>query len=150
MPDTPSLSKLKIRGEFIIPLHTLTDKVVPLGVEVGLVGEAALHHVEAQRVAGPQHGHTPAQRAVPLPHQGAHALRTSAQLEKTHKDLDKNKEAGVGGRGWVGRRQTDDVINSGDDGWRRIYVTLMALLTMSRPVAKPWDSALAAMNALDT
>jgi len=26
----------------------------------------------------------------------------------------------------------------------------MALLTMSRPAAKPWDSALAAMNALDT
>ena len=62
-----------------------TDKVVPLGVEVGLVGEAALHHVEAQRVAGPQRGHAPAQRAVPLAHQGPGALRTGAQLENTQR-----------------------------------------------------------------
>ena len=60
-----------------------TDKVVPLGVQVSLVGEAALHHVKAQRVAGPQRGHAPAQRAVPLPHQGTCTLRTSAQLENT-------------------------------------------------------------------
>lgn len=33
---------------------------------------------------------------------------------------------------------------------REKTLTLVALLTMSRPVAKPWDSALAAMKALDT
>jgi len=88
-------------------LHTLTDKVVPLGVEVGLVGEAALHHVEAQRVAGPQRGHTPAQRAVPLPHQGAHALRTSAQLEKKHTRIwiRTRRQGWVGGVGWEEDKQ---------------------------------------------
>lgn len=62
------------------PAASPTDEVVPLGVQVGLIRQAAFHHVEAQRVAWPQGGQAAAQGAVPLTHQPADTLRVGSQL----------------------------------------------------------------------
>ena len=52
----------------------------PLRVEVGLVGQAALHHVAAVVGAGPGGRHAPAVGAVGHPHHGPHALQTQLHL----------------------------------------------------------------------
>lgn len=58
----------------------LTHQVLPLGAEVGLVGQAALHHVQAVVVAGPHAGHAPAVRAVHQLHDGTGALVAEGHL----------------------------------------------------------------------
>lgn len=71
-----------------------TNEIVPLRVQVGLIRQAALHHVEAQRVARPQRGQASAQRAVPLTHQPADALRVGTQLGQQNM---REEEKGMGG-----------------------------------------------------
>lgn len=63
----------------------LTNEIVPLSVQIGCIGQAALHHVEAEGVAGAQGGHASTQWAVPLTHQGTHTPCTSTQLEEETK-----------------------------------------------------------------
>ena len=58
----------------------LTDVSVPLVVEVGVVGEAALHHVHTEVVTRLQLRHALAVRAVGGAHEGATALRRRGQL----------------------------------------------------------------------
>lgn len=58
-----------------------TNEIVPFVVQVSLIGQAALHHIEAERVAGLQGGHSSTQGAVPLTHQPADALRIGCQLK---------------------------------------------------------------------
>lgn len=52
----------------------LTHQVLPLGVQVRLVGEAALHDVQAVVAARLHAGHAPAVWAVHQLHHGASAL----------------------------------------------------------------------------
>lgn len=58
-----------------------TNEIVPFVVQVGLIGQAALHHVEAESVAGLQGGHSSTQWAVPLAHQPTDTLRIGCQLK---------------------------------------------------------------------
>lgn len=58
----------------------LTHQVLPLGVEVCLVGQAALHDVQAVVVARPHAGHAPAVRAVHQLHDGTSALVAEGHL----------------------------------------------------------------------
>lgn len=66
-----------------------TNEIVPFVVQVSLIGQAALHHVEAESVAGLHGGHSSTQGAVPLTHQPTHTLRIGCQLKpydpSTHK-----------------------------------------------------------------
>lgn len=63
-------------------LHSvnLTYEVLPLGVQVRLVGQAALHHVGAVVGAGFDGGHAATVGAEDQLHQGPHALRTQRHL----------------------------------------------------------------------
>lgn len=71
-----------------------TNEVIPFGFQVGLIGQAALHHVKAQGVAGPQSGEASTQRAVPLTHQTTHTLRICSQLKNKSGELESwNKES---------------------------------------------------------
>lgn len=58
----------------------LTQKVPPLGVEVGLVGQAAFEHIAAVIRAGPGAGDPQAVRAVDQLHDGPRALRAQGHL----------------------------------------------------------------------
>ena len=60
-----------------------TDVVVPLGVEVGLMCETALHHIHAVVVAGRQVGQPPAVRTVLHFHNRLAARRRRLQLKYT-------------------------------------------------------------------
>lgn len=58
----------------------LTHQVLPLGAEVGLVGQAALDDVQAVVVARLHAGHAPAVRAVHQLHDGTGALLAEGHL----------------------------------------------------------------------
>lgn len=59
-----------------------TDEIVPFVVQVSLIGQAALHHIEAERVAGLQGGHSSTQGAVPLTHQPTDTLLIGCHLQQ--------------------------------------------------------------------
>lgn len=85
----------------------LTQKVPPLGVEVGLVGQAAFEHIAAVIRAGPGAGDPQAVRAVDQLHDGPRALRAQGHLRSQGslspapqgapgwKALDRSQEASV-------------------------------------------------------
>lgn len=75
----------------------LTHEVLPLGVQVCLVGQAALHDVQAVVVAWLHIGHAPAVRAVHQLHDGASALVAQRYLGET--DLSQAHRLVRGARG---------------------------------------------------
>lgn len=74
------------------PRLDLTDQVLPLWVQVGLVGQTALHHVGAVVGAGFDRGGATAVRAINQLHQGFHTLWTERDLKKV------GKKEGKGGK----------------------------------------------------
>ena len=64
----------------IVCVALFTSQMPPLCVEVGLVGQAALHHVAAVVGAGPCGRHAAAVGAVGHPHHGPHALQAQLHL----------------------------------------------------------------------
>ena len=65
----------------------LTDKVLPLGVQVSLVGQAALHDVGAVVGAGFDGGEAATVGAVNQLHQGLRALWTQRDLERFNRTV---------------------------------------------------------------
>ena len=65
----------------------LTQEEVPLCVQVGLVGQAAAHHVEAVVVAGPQPRQPAAVRAEQHLSQRSAARRRQVHLGRNNKDF---------------------------------------------------------------
>lgn len=61
---------------------SLTDEVLPLRVQVSLVGQAALHDVAAVVGAGFDRGHAAAVGAVDHLHHGLHALGAEKNLAR--------------------------------------------------------------------
>lgn len=84
-PNTASeRSKGAVRGSCAAAEEGhLTHQVLPLSVQVRLVGQAALHDVQAVVVARLHAGHAPAVRAVHQLHDGASALVAERYLRET-------------------------------------------------------------------
>lgn len=57
-----------------------TNEVLPFGVQVGLVGQTALHDVGAVAGAGDDRGQAAAVRTIHQLHQGFHTLWTQRDL----------------------------------------------------------------------
>lgn len=95
---TPTSSQLRARpqtGPHAAALPTYEQ--VPLRVQVGLIGQAALHDVEAVVVAGPHSGESSAVRAVEHLHQGADAPWGGADLQIYQKEKEKSLKEGCKG-----------------------------------------------------
>ena len=84
-----NLTALSLPPDRRRPAAPLTYEQVPLRVQVGLIGQAALHDVEAVVVAGPHGGESAAVRAVEHLHQGTDAPRGGADLQIYQKEKKK-------------------------------------------------------------
>lgn len=65
----------------------LTDEVLPLGVQVGLVGQAALHDIGAVAGAGFDQGHAATVRAIDQLHEGLRTLGAQGNLVEVDRRL---------------------------------------------------------------
>jgi len=70
--------------EGLEPELELTDEVVPLGVQVGLVGQAAAHHIKTVVPAGPEPREPATVRAEQHLGQRSAAHRKHAHLGEEH------------------------------------------------------------------
>lgn len=72
--------------------RNLTDVLVPLGVQVGLIGQAAFHDVQTVVPAGLDGGHALAEGAVEHLGQRSHTRRGVAHLQEARREEGKKKE----------------------------------------------------------
>lgn len=78
---------LALPSEEFLYYPNLTYKILPLGVEVGLVGKATLHDVGAVAGAGLDRGHAATVRTVNQLHQGLSTIWTKRNLKRVDRTI---------------------------------------------------------------